>query len=56
MATIASSVLAIYVMILQQQFSTIAGHLVSASFLSAPAAIIMSKLILPESEKPQTLG
>jgi len=56
MATIASSVLAIYVMILQNQFSTIAGHLVSASFLSAPAAIVMSKLLMPETEKPETLG
>jgi CNT family concentrative nucleoside transporter len=56
MATIASSVLAVYVLILQNQFPTIAGHLVSASFLSAPAAIVMSKLILPETEKPQTLG
>jgi len=56
MATIASSVLAIYVMILQQQFPTIAGHLVSASFLAAPAAIVMSKILLPETEKPETLG
>ncbi|MBI4687279.1 MAG: nucleoside transporter [Nitrospirae bacterium] len=56
MATIASSVLAIYVMILQKQFPTIAGHLVSASFLSAPAAIVMSKLIMPETEKPETMG
>jgi len=29
---------------------------VSASFLSAPAAIIMSKLLMPETEKPETLG
>ena len=56
MATIASTVLAIYILILQKQFPTIAGHLVSASFLSAPAAIIMSKLLLPETEKPETLG
>ncbi|MCK5511344.1 MAG: nucleoside transporter [Thermodesulfovibrionia bacterium] len=56
MATIASSVLAIYVMILQNQFPTIAGHLVSASFLSAPAAIVMSKLLMPETKKPETLG
>ena len=56
MATIASTVLAIYIMILQKQFPTIAGHLVSASFLSAPAAIIMSKLLLPETETPETLG
>jgi CNT family concentrative nucleoside transporter len=56
MATIASTVLAIYILILQKQFPTIAGHLVSASFLSAPAAIIMSKLLLPETETPETLG
>ncbi len=56
MATVASNVLALYVFTLQDVFPNIAGHLVSASILSAPAAIIMSKLILPESEQPQTLG
>lgn len=56
MATVASSVLAIYILILQKQFPTIAGHLVSASFLTAPAAIVMSKILLPETERPQTLG
>ncbi len=56
MATIASSVMALYVFILQRQFPTIAGHLVSASLLGAPAAIVMSKLLLPETEKPETLG
>lgn len=56
MATVASNVLALYVFTLKQQFPTIAGHLVSASLLSAPAAIVMSKIILPESETPQTLG
>jgi len=56
MATIASTVLAIYVIFLQNEMPTIAGHLVSASFLSAPAAVIMAKLIMPETEKPHTLG
>jgi CNT family concentrative nucleoside transporter len=56
MATVASNVLALYVFTLQDVFPTIAGHLVSASILSAPAAIIMSKLIWPESEHPETLG
>ena len=56
MATVASNVLAVYVFSLQQQFPTIAGHLISASFLSAPAALIMSKLIYPETDVPQTLG
>jgi CNT family concentrative nucleoside transporter len=56
MATIASSVLALYVYVLYEQFPTIAGHLVSASLLSAPAALIMSKLIIPELDQPETLG
>lgn len=56
MATIASSVMALYVFILQSKFPTIAGHLVSASVLSAPAAIVMSKLVLPETETPVTRG
>lgn len=55
MATIASSMMALYVFMLQSSFPTIAGHLVSASLLSAPAAIVMSKLLLPETEKPVTL-
>jgi CNT family concentrative nucleoside transporter len=56
MATIASTVLAMYVMMLQRFLPTIAGHLVSASFLAAPAALVMSKLIVPETGKPETLG
>jgi len=56
MATIASNVLALYVFSLKDVFPTIAGHLISASLLSAPAALVMSKVILPESESPETLG
>ncbi len=56
MATVASNVLALYVFSLRQQFPMIAGHLVSASLLSAPAALVMSKILLPESEQPETLG
>ncbi len=56
MATVSSNVLALYVFSLQEQFPTIAGHLISASLLSAPAALVMSKLLLPESEQPETLG
>jgi CNT family concentrative nucleoside transporter len=41
---------------LKDVFPTIAGHLVSASLLSAPAALVMSKVIFPESERPETLG
>jgi len=56
MATVASNVLALYVLSLEPQFPKIAGHLVSASLLSAPAALVMSKIILPESDTPKTLG
>ncbi|MBI5196528.1 MAG: nucleoside transporter [Nitrospirae bacterium] len=56
MSTTASNVLALYVFILHGQFPTIAGHLVSASILSAIAAIVMSKIIMPETSKPDTLG
>lgn len=56
MGTIASTVLALYVFFLQGELPTIAGHLISASFLSAPAAVIMAKLIVPETERPKTLG
>jgi len=56
MATVASNVLAMYVFMLQNEFPTIAGHLVSASILSAPAALVMSKILLPETDTPETLG
>ncbi|MBN2199272.1 MAG: nucleoside transporter [Candidatus Aminicenantes bacterium] len=56
MATIASTVLALYVTLLRDVLPTIAGHLISASVLSAPAAVVMSKLLVPETGKPKTLG
>ncbi|NLE02218.1 MAG: nucleoside transporter, partial [Fibrobacter sp.] len=56
MSTVASNVLALYVFTLKDQFPTIAGHLISASILSAPAAIVMSKILLPEESVPKTLG
>lgn len=56
MSTTASNVLALYVFLLHGRFPTIAGHLISSSILSAIAAIVMSKIIMPETEKPGTLG
>lgn len=56
MATVASNVLALYVLNLKTIFPTIAGHLVAASLLSAPAALAVSKIILPENGQPVTLG
>jgi concentrative nucleoside transporter, CNT family len=56
MATVASSMLAVYIFMLKAKFPTIAGHLVSASIMNAPSAIVMSKLLLPETDTPETLG
>ncbi len=56
LATIASSVMGLYVLLLKNHFPQIAGHLMSASLLSAPAALVMSKLLLPECGQPETLG
>ena len=56
MATVASTVMAIYVIALQGVFPEIAGHLVSASIISIPCAILISKLTLPEDRQPETLG
>ncbi len=54
MSTVASTTLALYVFFLKDTFPQIAGHLISASFLSIPAAALVSKLILPETGKPET--
>jgi len=41
---------------LSGSFPDIAGHLIAASVMSAPAALVISKLMLPETEIPQTGG
>ena len=56
MSTVASTTLALYVFSLQGSFPQIAGHLISASLLSIPAAVLVSKLMLPETARPETLG
>lgn len=56
MATVASSVLAAYVGMLGHVFPEIAGHLIAATLMSAPAAIVMAKLVWPETGEPLTLG
>jgi len=56
MATVASTVMGIYVTALHKTFPNIAGHLVSASLISIPCAILISKLFYPEQEHPETFG
>jgi len=55
MATIAGGVLAVYVkMGTDAGHPDIAGHLLTASVLSAPAALLISKVMLPETEQSET--
>jgi CNT family concentrative nucleoside transporter len=54
MSTIAGSVLIAYVTILGG--GDFAGHLVVASLISAPAALVVAKIMIPETETPETLG
>lgn len=56
MATVASSVLGVYVAFLSGVFPQIAGHLISASILSIPACVVVSKVLIPETETPETLA
>jgi CNT family concentrative nucleoside transporter len=56
MANVAGGVLAAYVALLKDRIPDIAGHLITASVLSAPASLILAKILLPETEKPVTLG
>jgi CNT family concentrative nucleoside transporter len=51
MATIAGSVLLAYA-----AMGIDAGYLVTASFMSAPAAVMFAKIMVPETETPETLG
>jgi CNT family concentrative nucleoside transporter len=54
-ATVAGGILAIYVMWLGD-IPGIAGHLLAASVMSAPAALVMAKIIYPETEISETMG
>ena len=56
MATVASTVMGIYVSALQHVVPQIAGHLISASIISIPCAVLISKLTIPEDGQPMTLG
>jgi CNT family concentrative nucleoside transporter len=55
-ATVAGGVLAAYVLMLVPFFPDIAGHLMAASVMSAPAALVVAKLMYPETETPETSG
>ena len=54
-ATVAGGVMAMYVSMLGN-IDGIAGHLLAASIMSAPAALVVAKIIYPETEESQTKG
>jgi concentrative nucleoside transporter, CNT family len=55
-ATIAGGVMAAYVGFLKDSIPNIAGHLLSASIMSAPAGLMMAKIMRPEVDRPETMG
>ncbi len=68
MATIAGGVMAAYIQMLSQSFADSMGlplqeaqlmfatHLLGASVMAAPAALVISKMIFPETSTPETKG
>jgi CNT family concentrative nucleoside transporter len=56
MATIAGSVLAACAGLMAPHQPEAAGHLIAASIMSAPAALVMAKLLVPETGEPETRG
>jgi len=51
LATIATTVMAVYT-----TFGAAAGHLLAASLMSAPAAVVIAKIMVPETQVPATAG
>ena len=57
MATIAGGVAAVYAkMGADAGHPNMAGHLLTASVMNAPAALLISKVLLPETEQSETAG
>jgi CNT family concentrative nucleoside transporter len=55
-ATVAGGVMAAYVGMLRGSFPDIAGHLLAASVMNAPAGLVLAKIIMPETGVPVTRG
>ena len=55
-ASVAGGVLAAYVGLLHAHFPDIAGHLLACSVMSAPASLLIAKVMVPERETPKTSG
>ena len=55
-ATVAGGVMAAYIGMLSGLIPNIAGHLLAASVMNAPAGLVLSKILLPETGAPVTRG
>jgi CNT family concentrative nucleoside transporter len=55
-ANIASGVLGLYTAWLEPFIKDAGGHLAAACFVSAPASLLISKLMVPETDTPPTAG
>jgi CNT family concentrative nucleoside transporter len=53
-ANIASGVLVVYTDFLKAYIPNVGGHLAAACFISAPATLVVAKLIVPENQIPET--
>ncbi|MCU7915581.1 MAG: nucleoside:proton symporter [Candidatus Thiodiazotropha sp. (ex Gloverina cf. vestifex)] len=56
MATIAGTVLVLYASLLEGVLPNPIGHLLTASLISAPAAVMISRLMVPETQAAGTEG
>lgn len=52
MATIAGTVMVLYASILGNTIPDVMGHILTASIISVPAAVMISKLMVPETGQP----
>jgi len=55
-ANIASGVLVVYTDFLKDYIRDVGGHLAAACFISAPATLVVAKLMMPETDTPVTAG
>lgn len=54
MAGIAGTVMVLYAAVLANTIPGVMGHLLVASIISAPASVIVAKLMIPQTETPST--
>jgi concentrative nucleoside transporter, CNT family len=52
--TMAGGVIVAYAVMLQDVVDDVAGHLLTASLMNAPASLLLAKILLPETETPVT--